>query len=96
MTLPPGHFYGTGIHQEVKPADLPRLPEAVPGQHLWTIALIHRIDNPAAWMTDDGDPRERVLGQHNLIQHIGPLCFICEQAWSAQLEQRPCPGDPND
>jgi len=94
---PAGRFYGTDIEQRLEPGHL-GIPDMPPGEHLWTMMLVHRIDNPASWARPDAssDPRRLVLGMSNLMQHHGPLCLICEELWTPEVEARPCPGDPSD
>ena len=93
---PDGAFFSTGIQQLVEPGREPGIPDVAEGEHLWTMMLTHRIDNPAAWVDTSGDPRDRVLGKHNLLQHFGPFCIMCEEQWSPELEARPCVGDVSE
>jgi len=89
-------FHEVGVQHHVRPGEV-RMPEVPPGEHLWTIMLVHRLDNPGAWVSTgpESDPRDRVLGLHNLINHAGPLCMICEQPWTPELDKQPCSGDPD-
>lgn len=58
-------------------------PARVPGQHLWIVVPMFRV-NPEAERVD--------LDGENLLSIEGPGCFWCEQPWTSELAAKPCGG----
>lgn len=86
-----GEWRGTGLHQEV--SGLHRgIPDYDPrsGEHLWIVASVYRIADPAALLTEQWG----YLDSENLLSVEGPGCYYCEQVWTARLGTRRCKGRP--
>jgi len=57
------------------------LPERKPGEHMWIVLTMYRV-NPVADRYD--------LDRENLLTIEGPGCYWCEQPYTAELASRPC------
>lgn len=63
------------------------LPDLVPGEHLWIVTGMWKID-PESYAAG----RKTHLDMENLLNLAGPGCFWCERDWSPSLASEPCPG----
>jgi hypothetical protein len=59
-----------------------------PGEHLWVMFAIYRV-NPAAWNGEDV-----LLDEENLATAGQIGCYVCEQPYEKRLTYRRCPGRP--
>lgn len=59
--------------------------------HLWLVAVAYLVQ-PRLWAQQQQDPP--LLDQENLVLLRGPNCYHCDQAWTAELDDEPCPGEP--
>lgn len=69
-----------------------QLPNLAPGEHLWIMAGVWRIEHPE---TAHDPGVQKFLDLENLLTIEGPGCFVCEQVWSADVAAQPCPGEPS-
>jgi len=61
------------------------------GEHLWALLGVFRVQLSGV------DRAGRVcLDVRNLLTIDGPGCFVCEQIWSEEVADAPCPGDPSE
>ncbi len=69
------------------PGDVDRIPPFDPrsGDHLWIIMSTYRWGGP--------DVERSTLDTENLLSIMGPVCYYCEQPWTARLATRRCPGE---
>ena len=59
-------------------------PTQVPGEHLWIVAGMWRVADPA---------KEKVfLAMENLLNIDGPGCLWCEQHYTPELAAQRCRG----
>jgi hypothetical protein len=92
---------GSHVHvvdqYEVDPGGYPRLnalvqrvhADAAAGVHVWTVMLIHRVQDPEAAMDD------MEMSGDNLIGIDGINCLICEAVYKTPADPGPvCPGNP--
>ena len=81
---------GSGVQQEMAiSAVRGKLIDTGPGEHLWVIVCTHLVTEPSRAQDQDACFN---LDLENLADAAGPLCFKCEQSWSAELEAALCPG----
>ena len=64
-----------------------KMPEPVPGEHLWIMAGVWKVDAKAVARGD-----KMHLDTENLLSIDGPGCFWCECVYSAQTASAPCKG----
>lgn len=76
----------TGMKIEARHKFGAPLPEAAPGEHLWTVTGMWTVKDPTA--------EQVLLDIENLITLAGPGCFICEQGYAQAIAGGPCPGEP--
>lgn len=74
-----------GPKVEAKQFSGAKLPEHVPGVHLWIAMAMYRV-RPGQERYD--------LDTENLLTIEGPGCYWCEQDWKPGLEKLPCKGGP--
>lgn len=83
---------GTGVNEVVRPrgssTDLER-----PGEHLWALIATWRVD-PSKFDPTAPDSGIGLLDHENLMDMVGPVCLVCEVAWTPKIGQF-CPGDPS-
>lgn len=60
------------------------LPETKPGEHLWIVAAMWRVNDPEISRLN--------LDHENMLTITVPGCYNCENEWSAELARIPCPG----
>lgn len=65
------------------------IPDAKSGEHVWIVMGVWKANSSAI-----AEGMTLHLDTENLLNLDGPLCYVCEQAWSADLAAVPCPGDP--
>lgn len=68
-----------------------RAPDAVPGQHRWAVVAMWAVDPTTM---DPNDPQTRYLDHENLLSLSPPMCFNCEELYTADLAKQRCKGDP--
>jgi hypothetical protein len=61
------------------------------GKHMWIIAAMYQVINPAA-VYDPGANTQVHLDAENLLTVEGIGCFKCEKDWSPDIERRFCQG----
>lgn len=86
------HRWMAFVPFEVTAEDARRLTtgEGVPAH------LVHAPDSQlaAGEAPDPADPRP-FLGLHNVVRELVSVgCYVCEQPWSPEVADEPCPGDP--
>jgi hypothetical protein len=57
------------------------------GRHMWVVAAVWRVTNPAATNKD--------LDLENLLTLEGPGCWFCQQKWKPTIGSK-CPGEPEE
>jgi len=57
------------------------------GRHLWIVAAVFRVANPAATNFN--------LDLENALTLEGPGCWHCEQQWKPTIGAK-CPGEPKE
>lgn len=62
-----------------------KLPEHVPGQHLWICMAMYRVRPYAT---------KHFLDLENLLTIEGPGCYWCEQPYRPGMEATRCEGGP--
>lgn len=60
-----------------------------PGEHLWTMIMMHKVSDPAVLFAGEWH-----ADLESLVLTSGPGCFICEQTYSETVAAKPCPGQP--
>lgn len=63
-----------------------RLPDRVPGEHLWIVVSMFRV-RP--------EQPKHFLDTENLLTIEGPGCYWCERTWEPGAEKTRCPGEPS-
>lgn len=58
-----------------------------PGQHLWAMFMMHKVNNLDNLFAGDWH-----ADVESLILTTGPGCFICEQTYTPEIAAAPCPG----
>lgn len=84
---------GHGFDQETPDHIIGRdaLAGTDPTQHLWAVAAVWRIINPA----DCYDPDTEIhLDLESMLTISPPGCYRCEVLWAPGLENTACPGQP--
>jgi hypothetical protein len=85
-----------GDQYEVDPARFPAMAALLTrvksnigaGKHVWSVSLIHAVEDPEVAMDD------MVMGLDNLLGIDGINCLICEAVYVDQAHPGPvCPGD---
>jgi hypothetical protein len=67
-----------------------KLPPAVPGEHLWVVLVVHRLDpREAAQAASEGV--SFLLTPETALTAEGPGCLWCELPWH-EAAGRPCAG----
>lgn len=87
------HTVPLGQYEHVASAHHAEFPKPVPGQHLWTLIGMWRID-PATLAASGPTAAPVLLDHENLVSIEGPGCFWCEQPYSPDLAAEPCAGEP--
>ena len=77
---------GTDIKIEAVHKHGAKMPEQVPGVHLWIVVGIWAVSEPK------GQDKYH-LDLENLLSLEGPGCFWCEEPWTPTLAANPCRGD---
>ena len=75
------HIESSGVRIEVKGFVGAPLPERKPGEHMWVVLVMFRV-NPTA--------DRYALDRENLLSVEGPGCFWCEKKWTPELAAQPC------
>lgn len=81
-------YTGSGHQEEIF---VKKAPDAVPGQHRWTVMAMWAVD-PTTMDPDDASTRH--LDHENLLSLSPPMCFNCEQLYTPALAGQRCAGDP--
>lgn len=83
---------GTGMYREVPTSKLGATVTAVPSRHDWIVIASFRVsDETIRTMGNDG----AFLDTENLVNVAGPMCYVCEEPYTAELAKKPCTGDPS-
>ena len=74
-----------GVIVEARQHTHAKLPEHVPGEHLWIAVAMYRV-RP--------DQQKHFLDTENLLTIEGPGCFWCEKPYQPGMENSRCTGGP--
>lgn len=103
---PQGHWFGSGVHQEVTPARQESMAEAlekaeayaVKSQtHLWLLMVTYKAPDGFLDVQDGlatpGDAGT-ILDADVMMGTPALVCYLCEQPYHRSLRFRRCPGEP--
>lgn len=77
----PRNVEDSGVRVEAKDFHHHTFPNRVPGQHMWIVLSMFRVDPTAD---------RAFLDRENLLSIEGPGCFWCERSYTPEIAAKPC------